>query len=146
MIDNERNLPPLPAQDVVQRGKPGNDHHPGPYQHEGPELQHLRQPRNAAPTRLNYETHQDGKPGCIAQARDGCRKVHHPFEGIDLPAEQEHRADEHEEQGQHDPIDRSRKQVPVDGADGQLQQQPHNKKAPSDDEAFLHSPGFSPHI
>ena len=130
---------------MVQRGKPSDDHHPGPDQHEGPELQHLGQPGDAALPGLRRQAHQDGEPDRITQARDGRLEVHHPFEGIDSPAKQVHRADEREQQCEHDIIDRSGEKVPVNGTDGRLQQQARNKKTPSDEEAFLQVPGFLPH-
>ena len=146
VIENEGDFARFEPDEVVQGRHSGDQRHPAIDENEGPEPDHLGQPGDAAFAGLRREPHHDGERDGIAEAGEGRPDVHHPFEGADFPAQQEHRDDDRQQAAHHDVVDGGRKLAPVDGAGGHLQHQAFEKKAPSDEEAFRHSPGLVTHI
>ena len=127
----------------LQHDETEDDGHVDIDEHEGPECQHVVDPR--AVDSLAGESHDDGEHDGIAHRRNSSVVGRKEAEGIDAAAQQVHGDNHRDEARQHKAIGRPGEGIPYHRADGQLKQQSGYDEASANDEAFLHVPRFIPH-
>ena len=147
MDQQQRGFTYIEMKKAIQGSNSDEEHQPDISEHEGPETEHLGKPRAASAfLLLTDQAHQDRQSQSIAPGRHDSLRMCHPLEQIDLASQDIHQGDQSQKYDQQDGIEGMDDRIPANGTDDCLEQEPHNKKASSDQETFFHFPRLKPHI
>ena len=125
---------------MVYTGQGVDNQQPGPYKHEGPETQHLRQPGNSVTAQLRHQTHDHCKAQGPGDGSYCSFSVHHPSECVHPLPEHEHYGDQREKDCKQYYIHRPGEVLPTHRSAGNLQAQTQSEYKSSCRKAFFNGP------